>query len=151
MLTSSVFGRCFEFVLGMYCASLVARWHSEQKSPLRRPTICCLPWLFRWPCWIRAGTLCFDAVWGLVYAALLLASSRPRSLANRILSHRALVSLGIFSYSVYLIHQPLVITLSRFAVRDIFFYNLAKTCRHSHHILGLVSAPDADAWAICFT
>ena len=117
VLNSSVFGRCFEFVLGMYCALLVARWHTEQKSPLSWPDyllfalVVPIGWLD------QVSHIVSDAMWGLLYAALLLIASRPRSMVHRVLSHRVLVSLGIFSYSVYLIHQPLVISLGHFATR----------------------------------
>ena len=48
---------------------------------------------------------------GLLFASLLLAARRPGSLLHRMLSGRVLINLGIFSYSVYLIHLPLVIAL----------------------------------------
>ena len=114
VLTSSVFGRCFEFALGMYCAVLVARWHSEQKSPLGWPDYLLFALVVPLA-WLDQGrNILNDALWGLLYAALLLMASRPRSPANWVLSRPALVSLGIFSYSVYLIHHPLVMPLSRF-------------------------------------
>jgi len=50
-----------------------------------------------------------DAKWGLIYAGLLLAASRPKSPLHQALSARWLVACGIFSYSVYLIHEPLMI------------------------------------------
>ena len=117
VLTSSVFGRCFEFALGMYCARLVARWHTEQKSSLSWADYLLFTLILPMG-WLDQGRhIFYDAMWGLIYAALLLTASRPRSLVNRALSHRTLVSLGIFSYSVYLIHQPLVISLGHFATR----------------------------------
>ena len=117
VLTSSVFGRCFEFALGMYCALLVARWHSEQKSPLSWADYLLFALILPMG-WLDQGRhIFYDAMWGLIYAVLLLAASRPRGPVNRALSHPALVSLGIFSYSVYLIHQPLVIALGHFATR----------------------------------
>ena len=120
VLAPSVFGRCFEFALGMFCAILVARWHTEQKSPLRRSDYLLFLVI------VTAGLLdqllggfqiLNDSMWGLLYAALLLAASRPHGALHRVLSHRALVTLGVFSYSVYLIHQPLVIQMTRFAAR----------------------------------
>ena len=119
VLAYSVFGRCFEFALGMFAAALVSRWHTEQKSPLCW-TDGLLP-LILVPAAILDGrhghfqTLT-DAMWGLVFAALLLAGSRPGGLAHRALSGRALVSLGIFSYSVYLIHLPLVMALGDYSI-----------------------------------
>ena len=119
LLAYSVFGRCFEFALGMWTASMVARWHDEQKNPL---------------CWtdglllaviIPAAVLdgrhghfqtLTDAMWGLVFAGLILAGSRPGSRTHQFLSNRVLVALGIFSYSIYLIHLPLIMILGRYAV-----------------------------------
>ena len=94
VLTMSVFGRCFEFVLGMYCALLVAQWQTAQKSPLSWAD--CLLFALILPlAWIDQGRqIVSDAMWGLVYSALLLAASRPRSLANRMFSHRVLVALS---------------------------------------------------------
>ena len=120
VLAYSVFGRCFEFALGMFAAAMVSRWHTEQKSPLRWTDGLLLAILV--PAAILDGrhghfqTLT-DAMWGLVFAALLLASSRPGALVHRMLSNRALVSLGIFSYSVYLIHLPLVLLLGDYGSR----------------------------------
>jgi peptidoglycan/LPS O-acetylase OafA/YrhL len=128
VLTDSVFGRCFEFALGMFAAIVVSRWHTEQKSPLRGPdyllaaAVVLLSFVSD-----KQGyfAVLSDARWGLLAAALLLAGSRPaKSVGNsvsnfvhRVLSSRVLVSLGIFSYSVYLIHQPLVILLGKFGMR----------------------------------
>jgi len=35
VITNSVFGRCFEFALGMFAAKIVAQWHRDDRSPLR--------------------------------------------------------------------------------------------------------------------
>jgi peptidoglycan/LPS O-acetylase OafA/YrhL len=118
VLAYSLLGRCFEFVLGMFTAMLVARWHEEGKSPLR-PSDYLLPLIIT-PLAILDGKhghfqALTDIMWGLVFAALLLMASRPHTAAHRLLSSRALVSLGIFSYSVYLIHLPLVIYLGQYA------------------------------------
>ena len=115
VLNSSVFGRCFEFVLGMYCAVLVAEWSRGQKISLRRSDYLLFALLIPMCLLDNERGIFTDAMWGLIYAALLLVASRPRTFIHRILSHRRLVSLGIFSYSVYLIHQPLVIQFNRLA------------------------------------
>ena len=117
VLDSSVFGRCFEFVMGMYCARLVARWYTDLNSPLRWSDFLLFALIIPLYFLDHGRGILIEAMWGLGCAALLLSASRPRSIANRILSHRALMSLGIFSYSVYLIHQPLIEPLGRFAVR----------------------------------
>ncbi len=57
-----------------------------------------------------------DVVVGLGGMALLLAAARPGPVASA-LSLRPLVFVGTFSYSVYLIHIPIVATLARLAPR----------------------------------
>ena len=120
VLDSSVFGRCFEFTLGMFAAIIVARWHTEKKLPLR------------WPDYLVAALVVSlsyvndtagysyslqEARWGILAAAVLLIGSRPGNVIQRILSSRVLVSLGIFSYSVYLIHQPIVVLFGKYGMR----------------------------------
>lgn len=115
VLAYSVFGRGFEFALGMAGAILVARHHAG------------LPWRLRVPdCLLAAAVIAgalaeghrehfqplTDAMWGLLFVALLVAASRAGTALHRALSSRLLVSLGIFSYSVYLIHLPLVLLLA---------------------------------------
>lgn len=118
VLAYGLIGRCFEFALGMMAARLVARWHAEGKSPLR-PYDYLLPTVII-PLAILEGKhghfqALTDIMWGLVFAALLLAASRQHTLMHRLLSGRALVALGIFSYSVYLIHLPLVMLFGQYA------------------------------------
>lgn len=118
-LAYSVFGRCFEFALGMFTALMVARWHDEQKNPLNRLDLL-LPALVI-PLAILEGRhghyqALTDSMWGLVFAGLILAGSRPGAWVGRLLSSRGLVALGTFSYSVYLIHFPLVATLGHYGV-----------------------------------
>jgi len=55
-------------------------------------------------------------MWGLLFAVIILIGSRPNAIVNRLLSSRYLVHLGIYSYSVYLIHLPLVILLGGYAI-----------------------------------
>ena len=52
---------------------------------------------------------------GFAFFALLLAASHSGGRLNRWLSSRAMVTLGVFSYSVYLIHQPFALALGNFA------------------------------------
>jgi peptidoglycan/LPS O-acetylase OafA/YrhL len=106
VLASSVFGRCFEFALGMYVADFLSKWPQQGKSPISI-----------WDCIfgaavILAGIWRFDifedAAVGVVDAALVLAASRVAGPVWHFLSHRYFVRTGIFSYSVYLIHQPII-------------------------------------------
>lgn len=119
VLTNSVFGRCFEFALGMFAAQRVAQRHRDG-GPLLRPAdggiVAAFALLTAVDHWFwRLGTTS-DAKWGLIYAGLLLAGSHPQFLLHRLLSARWLVACGIFSYSVYLIHEPLMIALRLYAV-----------------------------------
>ena len=119
VLAYSLFGRGFEFALGMFMALWVARRHAERKSPARWADALLLGLIV--PLAILDGrhghfqTLT-DSMWGLLFAALLLAGSRSGTWVNRALSHRLLVWLGLFSYSVYLIHLPLVIALGEYGM-----------------------------------
>jgi len=119
VLTNSVFGRCFEFALGMFAAQRVAQRHRDG-CPLLRPADGGIVAAFALLTAIdhrfwHLGTTS-DAKWGLIYAGLLLAGSHPQLLLHRLLSARWLVACGIFSYSVYLIHEPLMIALRQYVV-----------------------------------
>ncbi|MGI4788613.1 MAG: acyltransferase family protein [Janthinobacterium lividum] len=119
VLAYSVFGRGFEFALGMFTAMLVARRHGKGKW-LLLPTDYLVLFLVTILAILdgRHGhfqTLT-DAMWGLLFAALILAGSRVGTWCHQALSNRILVHLGIFSYSVYLIHLPLVLLLGGYAV-----------------------------------
>ncbi len=117
VLAYSVFGRGFEFAVGMFAALLVARRHAEQKSPERwvdgllLVAITLLAILDGRHGHFQTLT---DAMWGLLFAALLLAGSRSETRLHRALSHPLLVWLGLFSYSVYLIHLPMVMVLGTY-------------------------------------
>jgi peptidoglycan/LPS O-acetylase OafA/YrhL len=51
-------------------------------------------------------------LYGLLFAVLLLLACTPGTLTGRLLSARWPVAIGTISYSLYLIHQPLVLALS---------------------------------------
>ena len=114
VLAYSVFGRAFEFAVGMLAALLVARRQSGR------------PWRLRPADYALAAAVVAaavvdgrhghfqtltDAMWGLLFGALLVGASAAGSVLHRVLSKHLLVNLGIFSYSVYLIHLPLVMAL----------------------------------------
>ncbi len=62
----------------------------------------------------------YDLPTGVCAACLLvIASIAPRSLVNRVCSWRPLAWLGTFSYSLYLIHVPIVVFLVRYALRPL--------------------------------
>jgi len=118
VLTYSVFGRCLEFLLGMIAAKFLV-----QRAAGGKP-------LFRWTDAVVVVSMIalslagrhqglvevFKApLSGIAFFALLFAASRHGSLLNRWLSSRPMVTLGVFSYSVYLIHQPLAAACGQFA------------------------------------
>ncbi|BDI29868.1 hypothetical protein CCAX7_19190 [Capsulimonas corticalis] len=106
VLMYSVFGRCFEFALGMYVAYVLSRWPQGEKSPLRPVDYVLGAAVIAGGIW--RGHVFTDAAWGVVFAALVLAASRASGPIGRFLSQPFLVRMGIFSYSVYLIHQPII-------------------------------------------
>ena len=114
VLAYSIFGRAFEFALGMFTAMLIARSYAQQKR-LLMPTDFLMPTIVVALAMTDKSSGYFhtmtDAMFGLLFAALILAGSRPDTFLNRALSSRAMVFLGLFSYSVYLIHLPLVMAL----------------------------------------
>lgn len=120
VLNNSLPGRCFEFAAGMTAAWGAARLlRAEASGKCERVSRDCL--LMSRACLLMSlgsgaaavwtterwgGSSLFpDALWGLSFAALM--AARPSSALHRGLSHPILVRLGIFSYSVYLIHLPL--------------------------------------------
>ena len=125
VLNNSLPGRCFEFAAGMTAAWGAARLlRAEEGGQCERISRSCLFLSLasgaaavgateRW-----GGTSLFpDALWGLSFAALMAAAARSSSALHRGLSHPALVRLGIFSYSVYLIHLPLTKALDALVLR----------------------------------
>jgi peptidoglycan/LPS O-acetylase OafA/YrhL len=125
VLPSSLFGRHFEFVLGMFVALLVSQWHSTGKSPLRPldfgvTAVIIAAAFLRRP---QPGDLVaimgdvsaplYTIVCGLFFAGLLLQASRTRTWLHRTLSARSLVFLGTISYSIYLIHLPLITLINK--------------------------------------
>jgi peptidoglycan/LPS O-acetylase OafA/YrhL len=115
VLTNSLPGRCFEFTAGMVAAWAMARLVRETpaESRLLVSRACLGVSLVSGAAavWVTErygdGSTFPDALWGLCFAALVVAAVHPASLLHRGLSHPLLVKLGIFSYSVYLIHLPL--------------------------------------------
>ncbi len=122
VLTYSVFGRCLEFLLGMAAAKILAEQAADGKPFFKsffRPVdglmvagVIALMLLGRHQGFVEVFKA---ALSGFAFFALLLAASRPGGWLNRWLSSRVMVTLGVFSYSVYLIHQPLALALGNFA------------------------------------
>ncbi len=120
VLAASIFGRCFEFALGMFTAALVSRWQEADRAPWRRSDIA-VALLFGVLALVdcRANVLpaLIDAAYGLLFASVLIGASREGSWLNRRLSDRWLSRLGVISYSVYLIHLPLVMSCGTFVIK----------------------------------
>lgn len=107
VLYYSVFGRCFEFALGMYVADILSRWPQGENCPLSAVDYLLGAALVAAGIW--HGPLFADAAWGIPSAALILVGSREPGILGWTLSRPLFVRVGIFSYSVYLIHQPFII------------------------------------------
>ena len=111
-LAFSVFGRCFEFALGMYLAKFVANWKAGEPAPITRGDLLLVLGVVSLTL-IRSNGDSFppfaDDFWGFLFAALLLWASRHTTIAHRALSTKWLVFLGSISYSVYLIHIPFIL------------------------------------------
>jgi peptidoglycan/LPS O-acetylase OafA/YrhL len=105
--------RCFEFALGMCAAAWVAHPHSSHvryagwlAAVLLVPAAAFVLFVSRF------GPLC-DSVWGLLFASgVVLLSRVPQTCFLQWNSLRAMTGLGAISYSVYLIHQPLIALLA---------------------------------------
>ena len=80
-------------------------------------TIACLAYALGWQHSIEQYPF-YDLPGGVLAACLLItASLSPRSLANRVCSWRPLAWAGTFSYSLYLIHVPIIVFLLRFVMQ----------------------------------
>ena len=72
------------------------------------------------PKWTHSHILLDDFICAVITASLLIACTRrlmlpnkPVPLALRMVGSRPVVGLGLFSYSIYLIHHPLLLTMER--------------------------------------
>jgi peptidoglycan/LPS O-acetylase OafA/YrhL len=144
--------------LGLFALGLAAAAISRADRPLERRLRTAVPWpaltaILFLAC--AAGGLLFakrwfrskpetDALVGLATAALLVYCAQGTSPVRRWLEARPLVALGHFSYSLYLVHLP-VVALCFFAVRALSLPPLA-------HVLALllVSVPSSLLIAYAF-
>ncbi len=114
-LTNNVFGRCFEFAVGMFAANCVSKWITTNRFQLRIydfAAIALALWEVRKPILnphddpARLGAM-IDISWGVLFGTLVIVSSRTHSL-QKFLTIPVLVWGGEISYSVYLVHAHLL-------------------------------------------
>ena len=101
-------GRWAEFAFGMVAAEAYARGALE-----RIP----LGWVYAWIPAMAAGVLLqrlpvSHLAFGGAFTLLLIAVLAEKSLTARVFSWPPLVALGVMSYSLYLVHQPVVQALA---------------------------------------
>ena len=111
----SVPGRWFEFASGMVAAELVRRG-ARMSRPLL--SLVALAWIpaATWVHIVDVWAFPFDrAVCGASFGCLLCLAATLPSLSTSLVS-RALAWIGGLSYSLYLVHQPLLVALSPLAL-----------------------------------
>jgi peptidoglycan/LPS O-acetylase OafA/YrhL len=121
VLPWGVLGRMFDFALGMFAATVVAKGTLLRWPSLAKRT---LPWLAALVCVgarfskSRLGVThpLTDLAWTLGFLGLVLAASLPATWLNRLLSWRLAVWLGTISYSAYLLHAVVIGKLARLAL-----------------------------------
>jgi len=106
-------GRCFEFAAGMVAAFFVARPRAGQEKIAGLLVVVLLgPALYFVLKVSRFGPFC-DQAWGLIFAgSLVLLRGIPVSHFDTQPLLRGLVWTGTISYSIYLMHQPLISIIS---------------------------------------
>ena len=119
VLCDSLPGRCFEFAAGMTAAWIITRRGTAPAVSLLFTGLFLVSGAAAvWVTEHFGGDSTFpDALWGLSFASLVVAAVRPEGLLHRALSAPLLVKLGVFSYSVYLIHLPLTKALDSLVMR----------------------------------
>ncbi len=101
-------GRWAEFVFGMVAAELYARGSID-----RLPAAVAFAWIPMMGLSVLMDKLSVSHLaYGAAFALLLVGVLKSGSLVNRAFSWRPLVGLGIMSYSLYLVHQPVVQALA---------------------------------------
>ena len=106
-------GRCFEFAAGIAAALLVARPRlGQSQKALVVWLLALVPGLLAVLFVSRFGPL-IDQIWAVVFASILVwLASTSNARFERIALLRSIVWLGTISYSVYLVHQPLIAIIS---------------------------------------
>ena len=116
VLSWSVIGRLFDFTLGNVAALIIGRSYNR---PIRSHYIKLLPVVMAicfalgivFKAKLSAVSVWTDLAWTIGFFALLIYCSVKDTWAARVMSLRPLVWLGTFSYSVYLIHNLVIVKL----------------------------------------
>jgi peptidoglycan/LPS O-acetylase OafA/YrhL len=114
VLPKSVFGRWLDFACGMGAAVFVAKGRESNAALLRWRWLLALgtivPLSAAFAMTYRGGLsgAAVDALWSLGFSALVCWTACEGTLVQRMLSWRWLTGLGVMSYSLYLLHQPLM-------------------------------------------
>lgn len=104
VLPNQLPGRWAEFALGMLAAELFARGHISRWAPrLMVALVLVVPASI-----LLVSSPLSHLFFGLVFFSLLCVVLGETNLISRAFSWRPLVALGVMSYSLYLVHQPLV-------------------------------------------
>lgn len=106
-------GRCFEFAAGMAAAELMVRPRRKQvEIALLIAAALVVPALYVSQEQIHYTPL-RDQLWGIIFACVVvLGRSVPANLPLLSFLFRCIGNIGIVSYSVYLVHQPLLVAAS---------------------------------------
>jgi peptidoglycan/LPS O-acetylase OafA/YrhL len=116
ILPDAVFGRLFEFSVGMYVAHKVANWYQGDKMPFRIGDYMLAVSVVSLGFW--NFDIFGDASLGVILALVVLAASRSERSFSRLFSNPTLARIGIFSYSVYLVHQPILMGIGGKVAND---------------------------------
>jgi len=112
VLQKSVFARLFEFCSGITAAHVVASANPKYAWLKNRSgTVVSLAVLLAG---FALATMkvpvlpLIDVIWAVGFSLLVCAASLHGELPHRVLNYRPLVAIGVMSYSIYLLHEPLV-------------------------------------------
>ena len=130
-------GLIFNFVLGMLAATIIfsedrtwlqLRWQIPWEIILAILSLSIILLTYIWGFDLVEANLAFiDTLCALATFSLILAAARPgRNLIRTVLSWRHLVFIGTFSYSLYLIHAPLIQLLWQYGLQPLHLGAIAE-------------------------
>lgn len=110
LLPNQLPGRWAEFAFGMLAAELHTRGQAQiWARRLKFLPVLLVPLAVAGSNWPESHIL-----YGMVFFVLLILVLNSSSVANKVFSWRPLVAIGTMSYSLYLVHQPIVQGLAHF-------------------------------------